>query len=263
MRIHVYHIFLFVYRNKSTLFQSSLLPFVPGRLVNVGLQCARFIYLFFFHSAVLCLSQQGLRAVLLSQTPLWAVQPFCPLHSSAIFRYCSLSCCRRLVAQWLTGLWDNRAPSSLPLASIYSRQRLLSAPGPRSGPALLSRVWVFMLCVLGLAPIPHQSSACEGELRAQTGFNHLYRRKERQRECLGYYKTDHSNQSRICSEMFQWSLEIQKIRKIKFTVIVTFFCFKMRILKKTALRLYDLYDQSSSRLFFSCSLFVCLFVCLF
>ncbi len=153
---------------------------------------ALFIY---FSFTLLCsvFLSRGCELCFSPKPPLWAVQPFCPLHSSAIFRYCSLSCCRRLVAQWLTGLWDNRAPSSLPLASIYSRQRLLSAPGPRSGPALLSRVWVFMLCVLGLAPIPHQSSACEGELRAQTGFNHLYRRKERQRECLGYYKTDHSN----------------------------------------------------------------------
>lgn len=149
----------------------------------MGLQCASFIYLFFFDCCALSLSA-GAASCASLPNPLWAVQSFCPLLSSAIFRYCSLSCFRRLVAQWLTGLWDNRAPSSLPLASIYSRQRLLSAPGPRSGPALLSRVWVFMLCVLGLAPIPHQSSACEGELRAQTGFNNLYRRKERQRECL-------------------------------------------------------------------------------
>lgn len=150
-----------LYANKCASSPPSHLPFVP----DVGLQWSRF-FIFFSFSLPLCLSQQGLRAVPLSQTPLWAIQPFCPLLSSVIFRCCSLSCSRRLVAQWLTGLWDNRAPSSLPLASIYSRQRLLSAAVPRSGPALLSRVWVFMLCVLGLAPIPHQSSACEGELRA-------------------------------------------------------------------------------------------------
>lgn len=112
----------------------------------------------------------GLELCLAHIPPSGPSQHFCRL-SSPILRHRSLSCCRRLVAQWLTGLRDNRAPSSLPLASIYSRQRLLSAPGPRSGPALLSRVWVFMLCVLGLALIPHQSSACEPELRAQTAFN--------------------------------------------------------------------------------------------
>lgn len=47
MRIHVYYIFLFVYRNKSTLIQPSLLPFVPVCLLDVGLQCARFIFYFF------------------------------------------------------------------------------------------------------------------------------------------------------------------------------------------------------------------------
>lgn len=184
-------------------------------------------FIFFFRSAALCLSQQGLRSVL--QTPLWAVQPFCPLLSSAIFRYCSLSCCRRLVAQWLTGLWDNRAPSSLPLASIYSSQRLLSAPGPRSGPALLSCVWVFMLCVLGLAPIPHQSSACEGELRAQTGFNHLYRRKKETERMFTIRLITQINLVFVlkCFSKVSKYKHLEKLRQ--FTVIVTFFCFKMRI----------------------------------
>ncbi len=92
-------LFLFVYRNKFTLFQSSLLPFVPRRLVNVVLQCASFIL--FFSFTLLCSVSlgRGCELCFSPKPPLWAVQPFCPLLSSAIV----LQTAGGSMANWIMG----------------------------------------------------------------------------------------------------------------------------------------------------------------
>lgn len=224
MRIHVYYIFLFVYRNKSTLIQPSLLPFVPVCLLDVGLQCARFIF-YFFLPFCCALSFSAGATICTPNPPLG-----CPTFlSSALLGHLSillsivLQTAGGSMANWIMG--QQSTFLSLPLASIYSRQRLLSAPGPRSGPALLSCVWVFMLCVLGLAPIPHQSSACEGELRAQTGFNHLYRRKKETERMFTIRLITQINLVFVlkCFSKVSKYKHLEKLRQ--FTVIVTFFLF--------------------------------------
>lgn len=79
---------------------------------------------------------------------------------------------------WITGLWDNRAPSS-PRARASIERAL----------PLLSRVCV---CV-SLWPCPHPSSI----IPAQPSNSSKGERRDTENV---YYETDHSNQSRIYSE---------------------------------------------------------------